>query len=445
MLALVLLLLCGCSSADVDHTGGTSATGTDVYHQKLMERLAQYEFTPPYEGDPWIEHDPDRRVYIALGNMYLDLYPDTGGGMNPLAFWMISLDPFDKSEIQVEIPIQTEYTVSVLDASPMCHEAANGDFTLKEWQYLCMIGLDFQERERQTQYATVCVELLQEYRDKYLEEKKTHEGIEDSEEYQFYYNKQLEYQAKYMEPSEQYKALTKEELPKFYAYRVSIQLTGLGSHEETVESLAVTVGQERYEVDIGQWRLHTQAPQQFLDWASQNGHREITVGGSGATSSGYVPGPYGYYSFSFSFVAKDDITVTGIHPLTTHSDPAKIQGGYVQVSELVDGKEVLVLDYLWDTESPLTFEDGQIVRIRVAAQDDRLKAYYVGFYNGLFLDYTYRGKAYTALAENRQYRLGDLWDLYLMVFEGVDVGEGYYYYLGRDDRPDWLRYGSNAE
>lgn len=450
LLAFVLLLLCGCgSSTNTDPTSGTSTAGTDIYHQKVMDRMEKVQFRPPYEGEPLLEYDPDSRVYIALGEMDLDFYPNTAAAGNSLSFWVISLDPFDKSEIRVEIPVQTEYTVSVLDASQMCHgtiyhDGIPGNFGLTEQQYLCMAGVDFLEQDRLAHYASICVDLLEEYQKKAYEEKKTAEEIKASAEYQFYYNTQLEYWAKWREPSEQYKSLSKEELPMFYAYHVSILFAGLGSHEETVKSLTVAVGQERHEMEIGQWRLHTQTPQDILDYISQNENREVSVGGGATNRLGYYPGPNGYKSVSFDFVAKEDMTITGTHPLIAHGEPVRIQGGNVEIYEMVDGKQVLVLDYLWDTKSPLTFEEGQIIRIQLTFQDDRLKAYYVGFYGGIFLDYTYREKDYTGFYETRMYREGHPWDIYLMVFEGIDVGE-WYYYQGTDDRPAWLRDTINAE
>ncbi len=450
LLAFVLLLLCGCSDNESQEP---AQSASDYCHQKVMERMEKVQFRPPYEGKPLLEYDPDCRVYISLGGLDLDLYPDTSIGYSAFYFWVISLDPFSESEIRVEIPVQTEYTVSVLDASQMCHGTIYHDeipvnFGLTEQQYMCMAGVDFQERQRQAMYATICNDLLLEFRANAFTPGMTPEQIAQikaSEQYQFYLNKPAEYLAKYNEASEQYKVLPKEELPQFYAYRVGIQFTGLGSHAETVETLTVTVGPKQYEMEIGQCRLHTQTPLEYLDHRSQSKPEGMSGGGGFQFKTGYFPSPSGYDGTRFVFTAKEDLTVTGAHLATCYGDKTQIQDGYVEIYKLdKDGNEVLVLNYLWDTRSPLYFEEGQIVHIQVSIQDDRLKEYHVGFGSCIFLDYTYRGKAYTVLHESRYYRDGHPWDIYLMVFEGVDVGE-WYYYEGSDGLPPWHQDASDTQ
>jgi len=434
LLALVLLLLCSCSSTDADPTGGTVTTGTDVYHQKVMERLTQYEFKPPYEGEPWIEYDPDRKVYISLGGQDdCDFYPDTGLAVNYIPFWVISTEKYDLSQILVEISAQTEYEVRVADLSRDCHNTVyNQNFkgAMTEQQYMSMIGVDFQERERLEAYAGIAIALRDEFSEKVQKEypKVTVEVMEEikaSEEYQAYNALASETRGKLKEVTKQYQALTEKDLPQFYAYWVSVCFTGLGSHEETVETLTVTLGQDIYEVNVGQWRLHTQTPQEILDAWDTDG---FLYAGGGLHAAPF-PISDGMWQVTFSGEVENDTTVTGVRQLQTQVAPVKVLCGNVQIYEKVEGKEelVLVLEYLWDTRTPLEFERGQFVQIDLCVQDDRLKDYHVGFTSYLFLDYTVRGVKYTTISEARYAIHDDPWNIYLMAFSNVDVGEAHYY------------------
>ena len=448
LLAAVLLLLCGCgSSTNTDPTGGTSTAGTDIYRQKVEERLAAYEFKPPYEGKPWIEYDPDRRVYINLGGQDCDFYPGTNLAVDYLTICIVSLDPYDPSEIQVEIPIQTEYEVTVTDLSQMCHATTyqnkpGANLALTEFQYLCMAGTDFQERERLDAYSVIASGL----RDELWEEAKkeypklpveVYEEITASEEYQFYSTILSDSNNKLKEMKTQFQALTEKDLPQFYAYWVNIYFPGLGSYEETAESLTVTVGQQRYEMNIGQWRFHTQTPQEILD--ARNASQTYGVGGclSAGIALGDLPILSEYDYESFHFTARDGLTVTGAKLLEAPGSTAKVLAGRVQVYEKgVLGGDVLIMEYLWDTHTPLEFEEGQIVQIELCIRDDRLENYQIGFTSYRFLECTYRGQPCAYYTEKTQHRIGHPWDIYLMAFAGVDVGEYWYYH---NPTVDWFQ------
>ncbi|MBQ3147525.1 MAG: hypothetical protein IJB91_07340 [Oscillospiraceae bacterium] len=450
MLAMVLLLLSGCgSSTNTDPTGGTSAAGTDIYHQKVMERMAESEFTPPYEGKPWIEHDPNRRIYISLGGQDCDFYPNTNMALNQFTFWIISLDKIDPSRIQLDIPMQTAYEVGVTDCTEMTHgtvhhEGVVGNFGLTQQQYFCMANVDFQERERLGLYASICGDLYREFQDKAFAENMTREEIEASEEYQFYKEKNNEYNAKNLEPSKQYKALTKEEVPKFYAYWVHITFPGLGSYEETVEELTVIVEDSRYAMEIGQWRFHTQTPQEILD--AREARQIYGVGGGTGFQKRLtsIPSPEGYDHITFYLTGKEDLVITGVDLLEGPNSTANVVAGRVQIYEEDEsGREVVVLEYLWDTKTPLEFKEGQNVRIDLCIQDDRVKEYEVGFTRFSILRCTYRGQPCAYYHEHLEQRDGHPWEIYLMAFAGVDVGEYYHYHqpvVGwyKDIPAEWL-------
>ena len=440
-MALVMLLLCGCAG-NTDPTAGTFPTGIDIYHQKVMERMTQYEFSPPYEGNSWIEHDPNRRIYISLGGQDCDFFPDIALSVTSFNFWIISLDKIDPNRIQLDVPIQTEYEVSVTDCTDMTygtkeHEGVDANFGLSREQYFCMADVDFQEQERNARYASICAELLQEFQEKALKDKMTMAEIKASEEYQFYYNKQLEYYDKNREPLKQFQALTKEELPKFYAYWVHIKFPGLGSYEETVEELTVIVEDSRYNMKIGQWRLHTRCPQEILD--AREARQIHGVGGSTGLQFrlGYIPVPEGYDRAEFFFTAKEDLVITGAKLLEGPNSTAKILAGRVQVYEKGTlGTDVPVLEYFWDAHTPLEFEEGQNIRIDLCIRDERVKKYEVGFTRFTFLECAYRGQPCAYYHEHLEQRDGYPWDIYLMAFAGVNIGEYYHY---NQNVKDWYK------
>ena len=444
LLAAVLLFLCGCgSSTNTDSTGGTSAAGTDIYRQKVEERLAEYEFKPPYEGKPWIEYDPDRRVYINLGGQDCDFYPGTDMDGSYLTFLVVSLDSYDTSEIQVEIPIQTEYKVEVTDVSALCRDTLHQNkpdgqsakmYALTEPQYLCMTDTDFREREQLEAYESIAFQLMEELKANAAKEQIPLEEVKASEEYQFYNTMRSEAKEKLQEVEKQFLALTEKDLPQFYAYWVNIHFPGLGSYEETAESLTVIVGQQRYEMNIGQWRFHTQTPQAILD--AREAESIYGTGGCVAMSMKYDDRPIvtEYEYESFRFTATDGLTVTGVKLLDTPGSAAKVLAGRVRVYEKgALGGNVLVMEHLWDTKTPLEFEDGQTIQIELCIWDDRLKNYQFGFTSYRFLECTYRGELCAYYTENLQHRIGHPWDIYLMAFQGVDVGEYYHYH----PRADW--------
>lgn len=418
MLLAILLLLCGCGDTTTDTTAG-SAAGSDTidYHQNV---LAQVPEVIPYDGELAIPYDPDRQVYISLANQDCDFYPETGIGVNYLSFWVLTLEPYDVSQIQVTFPAQTEYEVLVKDFSENCadtkhnHNGTNlSQYSLTYDEYMCMQQLDWLELAKQEAYIGTATKLAQAYE-------------RDSEEYKGYMALTESESDRVGNEWKQFRAVTKDHLPQFYAYKISVLFTGLGSHDEVVESMEVTLGDNSHKVDFGQWRLHTQTPKGITDSI-----------GNGLSSSlpGYIFGNLNIETCCFNFDVTEELTVTEARLFGSGAVDAKILGGRVQMYD--ENWEQVLMEYLWDAQSPLTFKNGDNIRIDLCIQNDHLSQYEVGRTLFIFLDYTVRNKEFTRVDENLLNRVADPWEYYLIAFMGIDVAE-YYYYRGASSWYDEL-------
>lgn len=446
LLALTLLLLCGCSG-NTDPTGSNStdpaATTVDlesnIYHQKVMEQM----YDPPvYDGEPPIPYDPDRQVYISLSNQDCDFYADYGSV--GVVFWIITREHYNEDDIQVHIETSAKYEVSVADMTESCqvlsHNAFYPTYGLQQNQYICMQQPDWQELARSAIYNGIVADFI----------RRTAPG---SEERAGYTELRHVYRDVWDAYETQYLAVNMDTMPKFSAYRVAIyfrELSKLDSAEEVVNTVEFEIGGTTYTQHIGQWRLHNSTPQEIIDaipaGVGVTATKMITTGlGTPAMADGIeiLPG-------LFYVETTEDLTLTGIRQFETGDRAVNILGAKVWMLDKKiwkeEGREVVLMEFLWDPNQPLDIAADSLVKIDLYVQDERLKNFDGCFTAFFFLDYAVRNQTDSILNPARLCRLNEhVWDTYLMAFEGIDLGEYYNVYYAstlawRKELPEgWLQ------
>lgn len=435
---LLALVLCGCGKkpgaitdpANQMTTGPQSSGTAEIdYHQEILSHM--YEI-PEYNATPLIAYDPERQVYISLANQDCDFYPKyvfTG-----LMFWVITKEQYDKSQITVQLPSQTSYTVHVEDMThnafevdPEYPSGRHGIYGLTHWQGFTLLGADWRQIGQEALYRKAAARLAESYEP-------------GSAEYEGFQKAATENTSDlWIEYIEKFKKITNEELPKFSCYRVSINFSDLGSYEETVETADITVGDNTYTVEFGQWRLHTEFPDEIKDAYTEKKGLSGSRVRIAFTEPVYTDG-YASLGNTFVFTVQESLTVLGLHQLDTEVPEIPVIGAKVRIlEEGLDGQFVTIMDYYWDTEQPLTFEPGTTVAIDLYVKDDRFCQYEFCFTACFFMDYEIRDKQYQYPSPMMLNCIHDnVWDTYLLAFEGVDVGEYYTCYVYPTSY-DWVR------
>lgn len=419
MILAVALLLCGCgggptSDSQATDAGSTSGAGEPIDYLQNVKELAGEILA--YEEEPLVEYDPDRQVYISLENQDCDFYPGISSGGRVI---ILTREHYDVSRIQLNIPSQTQYEISIEDITPYCTVAAYNSerksHGLQNYQYIALQGVDWHEIAQKEAEARAAMTLAQ-------------QNVSDKEAYQAYKEICDAYNELMAGYQSQYENLPQEQIPQFSAYSLTYRFTGLGSHEETVESVEFVIGGETYTRNIGQWRLHKTMPQELADGNNPVGLKQRHM------ASFVIPGtPYsdGYIQLGriFTFDAQEDLTLTGVHQLGVEVD---ILGARVRIGDAAD--------YFWDMQRPLEVEAGTYVEIDLFVKDARLTQYETCLTTYLVMDYQIKNKEYGMVVPwTATYSHVQVWDTYLMAFEGIDIGKYYTCYYERFMVENWLQ------
>ena len=432
LLALVLTLgtLAGC--ADTPGQGSAPSTETTLEHtgtepsippetqlagmETQLSKQGWMETVPEYTGTMLIEPDPDREYYLSLANQDCDFYP--GGMFGGTSFYIISKRLYNITEVGVSIDMQNPYRVEVRSRTDDCHQKmmdSGGDFFCN-YHYLAMQGVDWRELGQMAMDdANIDLELAQysvideEYRE--LQERKK------------FYNTMEVYQR-------QFEAIPLEEIPSFYVYDVSISFEGMYPdkgkkaefYDETVEELEVRLGDQRIPVRFGQWRFHSQNPE------------ELTSASSGVqmrTSAkfGFWENPYhnGFHRVlgALDFTAQKNMTITSVR---SFGADIPMVGALVQMGTAGEDGSLDysgATDFYWDLKMPLDIPAGQTVWADLYLRDARFAQYEVCCILYVVVEYELEGRANTMVIPLKLSRDNLIWDTYLMAFEGIDLGEYY--------------------
>ena len=165
MLALLMILLCGCDGAVAPteskpvetvgnisaNTEGTQAPNTETTSTQETEGERQipkvediaYQ-APAYEGEQKIPYDPDWQIYIPFINQDMDYYPSYW--ISGITGYVITKEHYPVEEIQVKVPSKTPHEVKITEfKKPAPGESTNLPIGLEDYQYLCQQGIDWQK------------------------------------------------------------------------------------------------------------------------------------------------------------------------------------------------------------------------------------------------------------------------------------------------------------
>ena len=428
LLVLLLVFLCGCSEVTEEPTESQqvgvlptassteqSAQGTSAGQQTQWEPREVPEVEdvalqiPPYEGEPLLPYDPDRKVYIPFCNQDVDFYPNYY--YRGITGFVITKERFEIEDIQVNIPVNTEYEIIFYDFKDTIDKLAQGQdigspATLETYQYLTQQGIDWQAYSQLFANYNAAGTIISDY----LVEMQYVEGL--LEKYQAYQTLYLEQKKAYETECEK---IEQGQVP-FSIYEVTILFTGVGAYEETAESIEVIIGGESYTVDIGQWRFHTELPAELQANVTRTGisQKKIMIG---ALQNTPYTGGVVQLQDALSFTALKDLTITGVHQVGVQIE---MLGGRVQITGDTDA------DFYWDLQQPLDISEGDMVNITLFLRDERFAQYEVGISTCIVMDYEINSKTYGMNLPCLFARINNRgWDTYLMAFEGYDMGEYY--------------------
>ena len=119
-LSMLLGLLAGCQAepAGTQPSGGMATTGTaeptGTTVPQVTEPVDIRPLPPENPGNSLIEYDPDRQIYIASENVYMDYYEGISGFLH-FNFGIYSRQPLDPDEIAVTFPADLPFPVTVKD------------------------------------------------------------------------------------------------------------------------------------------------------------------------------------------------------------------------------------------------------------------------------------------------------------------------------------------
>jgi len=190
-------------------------------------------------------------------------------------------------------------------------------------------------------------------------------------------------------------------------------------------------------MDIGQWRLHTELPQEIYDsFMNMKGLSGSSIKVA-FTEPVYANG-YAELANAAVFTVQEDLTVLGFNQLDTSVSEIPIIGARVRIMEEVDEEWITTMDYYWDTKQSLVFEKGTTVAIDLFVKDTRFCQYEFCFTACLFMSYEIRGEQHQYPSPMMLNCIHDnVWDTYLLAFEGIDIGEYYTCYVIPNSY-DWL-------
>lgn len=379
----------------------------------------------------------EQGVYFTCENIDTDIYLMNIGNISQ-KFLIFSLEPLNVEEVSIEIPIETDYVVSVaqlcdqqdiltteyLDTKDDFETVSPNPYAFPYYLYQCYRGTDW-GKMRELELA-----LLE------AEQEDPWNTTEEQEALSAYQNLYLE----------DYKAITKEDLPVFYVYSVDIwfALTDMSGNSENpkmvsekFQNITIQIGEEAYVQDIGEIRLHAEPmPEDIISFQSASDNLKNFMG----ISSGKDTYPWGDGMMCETvqlFKALKDMTVTNLY---LYESDLKVIGAHVTTSnkplnnipsifdnESDDPSKETTVDFYWDLKSPFPVSEGTYVSIDLIFQEPRLTQMRYGGRIYPVMEYSVKDGSYTIQTEltlDRQ-DLYDVWLYYAISFGGLDM-ESYF-------------------
>ena len=379
----ILLILCfscylllGCDASTI--SGNTKPTsGSDA---------SDSIFTVKNPGSSLITYDPDRQIYIACENVYLDMYRDSVHS-SQILIQIISKNPLNAEEISVSIPIESEYKFMCADISDfygsLQQKDVGNDNQISMFPYYLFqiyAGTDWKELGEVGKTDILALDSLR---------------------------KAL---------ASEWAALKETDIPFFYAYTCAIYFPSSGKVEESFQGIDFNIGGQTYHLDIGQVNIHaSNIPLKYPDDAESLDDRKYVMLRDTWSD--------GRQEVKLSFTASEEMTITGLWLL--HNEMLK--DILMNVSVTTGG---MSYSATWDENEPIYLFAGDSVHVSVSFTDSRLTNLSACTSYYLALEYETKDGAYCKIAEKYVHKDPNLHELYAIVFKGLDV-ESYYkdYYL----------------
>jgi len=435
MICLILsmsVLFCGCTAnpqptetTPASTEGSTAGTAQPVDYMQNVLDLAQIPADP--EPQPLLlDYDPDREIYIGLSNQNSDYFPNREGN-NYTQFYIYTREPMTEADFQFQIPCQTEYTVTIQDGSRSFQEGANwsiGNGTYSNLAYLLHLDTDFGEVQKYEMLCGAAGKLYRASRD-----------ASDSEAIAAYKAIETEYKTKHSTLLAQLNSIKVENFPEkpVHQYVITIQFSTYDSNsvifDETVETMDIIIKGEKYTVDVGQWRFHSQLPDDltealntFLENRNPNTSNVRTV-----TRVNPYNGGYTYCTGAYVFKAEQDMTLLGIEQVFGGEKPINLIGAKVTVNGF---------ERFWDLERPMEVSKGDEIKIDLYFRDEMFEKIYSKACTTYRLDCQIRQEIVPKLTFiNMGSHILGAYGMYLMAFEGVDLSN-YFYWNFEDENLD---------
>ena len=228
---------------------------------------------------------------------------------------------------------------------------------------------------------------------------------------------------------EDYLALTKQDLPQFYAYSVIIDFTDINNlgakwdHEESFTQIEVTIGDQTYVQDVGKitliedWQLPAQ-----LDW-------EAGFAGIAGTI-GSIHGPRLYNDGLHCLEVLYRYTADRyelLEELVMQNPAQTVERVWLQIRPK-GGKTVVVE---WDMSEPYEIYPGDEVTVYAACSDENLSTLRYQTVIAAYLLCSSDGESYCRMAYCDTVAEGSDYLWYAILFDGLDLESYYwdYYYL----------------
>ncbi len=402
-------------------TEPTDATDGIVYDPSAWPKVTEYT------GSPIMAADPNREFYISFANQDCDFYPSTM--WIGLGFDLFTKTDYSEKDISVKLPVQFPYEVTIVkrdeEFQHIAFDFETGGYGIdgqQPYHYLCMQGIDLHDLGQKSSDASCAAGI---YNSLLMANQAT---MEDHQTLMGGYVEPFsELRQKYVDA---YKAQGTDAITDCHLYSITISFDNKKYKDETAEYVDITFGGETHRVEFGQWRFHSQDPEELSYAPKGFSLRSPAVLGT-VFDTAYADGYIGLDLMGFT--TTEAVTLTGLR--WSGGGDLEVAGAKFQSKA-----ENSNADFLWDGKQPLMLDKGVGANLVVYLYGERLKEYEMAFTGFLYVDYvlTDTGKEYTAAIPCKQNRRNQLWDTYCLAFLGVDVGEYYHYFPKDSMRTSWF-------
>lgn len=331
--------------------------------------------TKPEKGSSLVEYDPDRRIYFLCNNRYCNFYDDVTL-VNRVSGYILSKDELKLDSISVSVPTTHPYTIDVYEENVErgTEYILNKPNAMKFYIYEAAQGIDFYDQDSE-QYANAVQEALA-----------------------------------------QFKELKADDLPMFYYYSYSIMFDNTVPYpDEEITYVDITIEGQIYRQDIGCVRLISK--ENFpLDYEISKRNSVLNV-----MNTFYNEGIF-QFNILQKITADEDTTV---RELTFLGDDWTVLS--LRVQGTVGGMKS---NFEWDGKTPFDLYKGDAVSISGVLYNPHLDGLNYQLLLQAVLGTEVNSKMYGYSFEQRMTFLPNPYELYAIIFDGVDMEpyyRGYYY------------------